>query len=195
MKTITAAMILALGSIAAAQTPIPDCKLKAAQAPALRGIRLGMNVDQALGVFPGANANEHLRDRLSNPRFGVVTIMILPGQYGSKDKFVGVRSVDLGFLDGELNFFSFMYNGPSWDSAEQFASSVAESLKLPGIESWRQNFGGQTLKCEGFQISVQTATENSGNTIQIKNLDTDVDKIVHGREEAIKDASRRAFKP
>ena len=195
MKIISAGVILALASVAVAQTAATECKLKVGQAPAIRGIRLGMTDQEVLAVFPGASNKESIRERLSNTRFGIATITINPSYYGSKDKFEGVQSVGLGFLDGELNFFSLMYSGPSWNSPEQFAASVAQSLKLPGIESWRQYFGGQALKCDGFQISVQTATENSGNTIQIKNLDKDVDRIVRGREEAIKDASRRAFRP
>jgi hypothetical protein len=192
------ALVLGSVSAAAAQTSntgAGECKLKLSQAPVVRGIHLGMTVNEVLAVFPGADKNETLLRSLSEPRFGVINADVVPSYYGSKERFVGIRSVNFGFLDGELNLFAVTYNGPDWKNDEQFASKVAETLNLPGVESWKPSLGGKALACDGFEVSVQMPTENWGNTIKVRNLEKDVNRIVREREEAVKDAARRAFRP
>jgi hypothetical protein len=200
-KVLLIALVLGSVSAAAAQTSntaasgASECKMKLSQAPAIRGIHLGMTASEVLALFPGAERNEMFRQRLSQARFGLVTAGVVPSNYESKEKLVGVRSVDFGFLDGELNFFSVTYYGPEWKSDAQFASRVAETLNLPGVESWRPSLGGKDLACDGFEVSVQMPSENWGPVIKVRNLEKDVKRIVREREEAVKDKARRAFKP
>jgi len=197
MKTLLlCAIVLCVVSTSAAQTPSAspqvagDCKLKLAESPIIRGIRLGMTVDQALEVFP--KDSKALRMRIESPRFGAQLLGIDPQNTEDKENFSGVRYVHLGFLDGELNFYTISYNGPSWRNEEQFASRVAETLKLPGVDSWRTVGGRKALTCDGFQISLQLS---SGNTIEVRNMVKDINKIVPEREEATREQARRSFKP
>lgn len=199
-KVLLIALVLGSVSTAAAQTSNPgasgECKLKLSQAPAIRGIHLGMTANEVLAVFPGAEKNVALRQRLSEPRFGLITIDLFPSYYESKEKFVGVRSVNFGLLDGVLNFVTITYNGPEWKSEEQFASKVAETLNLPGVGSWKQRTQyGRALACDGFEVKVQITPESGSAMITVRNLEKDVNKIVSEREEAIKDEARRAFRP
>ena len=174
-----------------------ECRLKLAQAPVIRGIRLGMTITEVLAVFPGAEKDESLRQRLSQQRFGMISATVLPYNYReAKEKFVGVRSVDFHFLDERLIQFSLIYNGPDWKSDEQFTSKVAESLNLPGIESWKLRTGsGKALACDGFEVYVWRMPESGAGTITVRSLERDADTIVREREEALKDEARRAFKP
>lgn len=197
-KVLLIALFVGTASISTAQTGprrAEECKLTLSQAPMIRGIRLGTNVDQTLAIFPGAADDHALRARLSEVYFGFQKAMLAPGKYGSKEKFEGVKSVYLGFLDGQLNFFSLTYDGPEWNSSEQFASKVAEALSLPAVESWRQAQGGTALACDGFAVTVTRGGGENGPSISLKNLQIDIDKIVRERAEEPKEKARRAFKP
>src|SRR6185436_9097502 len=173
-------LTIVLGSTAAvsAQTTSAtggDCKLTVAQAPAIRGIRLGMTIDQALGVFPGAQADSDVKASLARGSFGAQQAFVDPGKYESKEKFVGVKLINMTFLDGRLTHFWIGYNEPEWKSDEQFAARVAEALGLPGVRSWKPSLNGLGLSCDAFQIAVSIAGTNS---IWMNDLRVDVAKIV-----------------
>lgn len=191
------AFLLSLGSMAGAQTSntgapgASECKLTLAKAPVIRGLRLGMTVNEVLAVFPGAEKDEALRQSLSRGSFGLTGFSVDPSKYGSKDRFAGVNSVHFGFLDGDLNSFSVMYNGPEFSSNEQFISRIVGPLNLPGIEFWK----GSGLNCEGFALTVRISPDAGSNTIYVRNLEKDANRVVREREEAVKEEARRAFKP
>jgi len=199
-RVLLIAFMLGLVSAAAAQTSntaasgAGECKLKLAQAPSIRGVRLGMTANEVFALFPGSEKSEAIRRMVSNQRFGMSYANIVPSIYESKDRFAGVRSVDFGFLDGELNWFALDYNSPEWKSDEQFASKVAESLNLPGVESWKRRLG-MTLACDGFEVNVQSTPHNGATLIKVTNLEKDANRIFRERQEAVKDEARRAFKP
>jgi hypothetical protein len=194
-KALLIVFLLGLVPTVSAQTSntgsSSECKLKLAQAPVIRGIRLGMTVNDVLAVFPGAEIDEEVRRGLSQVHFGSTGFWVGPSKFGSKDKFVGVRSVSFAFLDGDLNSFSVEYNGPEFRSGEQFITRIVGPLNLPGIEFWK----GTALNCEGFAVTVQVSSQNRLNSISVRNLDKDATKIVREREEAVKEEARRAFKP
>jgi hypothetical protein len=45
----------------------PVCSLSLSQAPAIRGIRLGMKPDEWLKLFPGSAQDEHIKVILNEP--------------------------------------------------------------------------------------------------------------------------------
>jgi hypothetical protein len=193
-KLLLVTIVLGTTSVVPGQTPSTaagDCKLTMAQAPAIRGIRLGMTVDQALAVFPGAQADSDVRANLAREHFGSQGVSIDPAKYESTEKFVGVNSISFGFLDGRLTRFSIQYKGPEWKSDEQFAAKVAEALSLPGVESWKPIPNGLALSCEGFRIGVSAGPYS----IFMNDPRVDVAKIVNDRAEVPKEQARRAFKP
>jgi len=198
-KALLVAFMLGLVSAAGAQTSnisgTGECKLTQAKAPALRGIRLGMSVDQVLAQIPGSEADSDLLARLSRDRFGSRNANVLPGRYvASREKFAGIEGLNLTFLDGRLVSFLINYEGTEWSNREQFAARVAEALNLPGVGAWKPRSGVLAVACEGFEISVQTSWPN-GAQIAIKDTTVDVSKVVHDREEVPKEKARRAFKP
>lgn len=200
-KVLLIAVVLGLVSTAAAQTSntsasgTGECRLTLAQAPAIRGIRLGMSVDQVLAQIPGSEADSDLLARVSRDHFGYRSALVAPGSYvTSKEKFAGTNSINLGFLDGRLASFTIRYDGPEWRSIEQFVVRLAEVLNLPGVGSWKPNNSGLAIACDGFEISVQTFGQNA-TAIAIKDMTVDIAKVVHDREEVPKEKARRAFKP
>ena len=198
-KVLLIALVLGLVSTAAAQTSntggAGECKLKLSQAPAIRGIRLGMSVDQVLAQIPGSEADSDLLARMSRDYFGSRSTFVVPRNYvTSKEKFAGINSINLSFLDGRLLSFSLRYDGPEWRSREQFVARVAEVLNLPGVGAWKASNNALAVACDGFEISVQTfGPRDTG--IDIKDTKVDFSKVVHEREEVPKEKARRAFKP
>jgi hypothetical protein len=192
------ALVLVLASTAAAQTSntsAGECKLTLAQAPAIRSIRLGMTVDQGLAQFPDAENDPEVRRQLSTGQFGVQETNIVPSQYSSREKFVGVQRVRLTFLDTRLSSFSIWYQGPEWKSVDEFIIRISEALGLPSAEAWEpksalQN-GNKVLKCDGFNVSVFASWSSNSITVSEWGLA----EIVHKREEEPKERARRAFRP
>ena len=194
-RLLLLAIVMGSSSVVAAQTPITaagDCKLTVAQAPAIRGLRLGMTIDQTLALFPSAQADSDVRGQLGGDYFGSQSAYVHPAEYEAKEKFVGVNFINLSFLDGRLTNFSINYKGPEWKSDEQFAASVAEALNLPGVGSWKPIPNGLALSCEGFRIGV---LRTGANSISVNDLRVDVRKIVNDRAEVAREQARRAFKP
>lgn len=202
MKTVLLiALVLGSVSTAAAQTSNPgasgtgECKLKLSQAPALRGIRLGMSVDQVLAQIPGSEADSNLLAGLSRDYFGSRSATVMPGSYvTSKEKFAGINLIELHFLDGRLLSFQVRYGEPEWRSREQLVARVAEVLNLPGVGAWKQITNALALACDGFEISAQTfGGKDTG--IGMKDTTVDFAKVVQDRAEVPKEKARRAFKP
>ncbi len=194
-KVLLIALVLGVVSAASGQTASTgagECKLTLAQAPAVRGIRMGMTVDQALALFPGTEESKYLRTQLLRNNFGFQYLNFSPGQYESKEKFVGVDLLSINFLDGGIVSFSIRYNGPEWRSNEQFAATVAEALRLPGSESWKPTPNGRAITCNGFEVSVQ---KGSQNWISLRGTGADLNKILSEREEVPKEQARRAWRP
>jgi hypothetical protein len=196
-KSLLMAVVFGLVSTAAAQTSntlgsvVSECKLT--QAPAIRGIRLGMSAEQMLAQIPGSEADSDLLARLSRDYFGSRSAILVPGNYvTSKEKFAGIKSINVTLLDGRLVSLYIEYDGPQWSSDKQFVARLAELLNLPGVGSWKYgNSGGLAIVCDGFEISARIP----GPVIGIKDTKVDTDKLVREREEVPKEKARRAFKP
>ena len=200
-KGLLMAMMIGLVSTVAAQTSntasgTSECKLKLSQSPAIRGIRLGMTFDQVLAQIPGSEADSNLLAGLSRDYFGSRNATVTPGNYANaKEKFAGISSINLSFLDGRLLSFNVRYNGPEWRSSEQFVARVAEVLNLPGVGAWKARINNTlAVGCDGFEISVQTFG-GSDSYIGIKDTTIDFGKVVQDRVEVPKEKARRSFKP
>jgi hypothetical protein len=199
MKTVLLiALVLGLISTVTAQTSntaasgAGECKLTLAQAPVIRGIRLGMTAEQVLAQIPGAESDSNLLAGLSRDYFGSRSSSVVPGNYATaKEKFAGISSINVTFLDGRLVSLYIQYAGPEWRSNAQFVARLAEVLSLPSIGSWKPSNNGLALMCDGFEIW------GRGNppVIAMKDLKADTAKVVREREEVLKEKARRAFKP
>ena len=203
MKTgLLIAVMFGLVSTVAAQTPntgasgTNECRLKLSQAPAIRGIRLGMSADQVVAQIPGSESDSNFLAGLSRDYFGSRNASLMPGNYStSKEKFAGIQSINLTFLDGRLVSLWIIYDGPEWRSNEQFVARLAELLNLPGVGSWRpRNEGGLAIVCDGVEISGQ-ALGSKIAAIGVKDTTVDAAAVVRERAEVPKEKARRAFKP
>jgi hypothetical protein len=204
MKRLLVVMIMAvLGVSALGQTqrgasPRGRCALTVAQSPEVRGIRLGMSVEEVLGLFPGSSDAPEIRSALSSAdkHFGVTKFNVYPDRYASKVKFEGISQFAFEFLDNRLSAVYVGYNGPEWKSVDVFISRLSESLKLPSANDWEaSNLDSlKTLKCEGFEIRASIGgTDGNSNYVLIHSLVAE--QMVRDRQAEVKEKARREFKP
>ena len=123
----------------ATSTPPPACTLKIANAPVVRGLKLGMKTDDLLAMFPGRADKEGLApilaQRTGYPNFGVVNFWVNLYDYPGKDQFRGINSVGFIFIDDKLAQYYVQYDSlpysPPWPNVDDFIAKVADTFHLP----------------------------------------------------------------
>jgi len=149
------------------------CSLTEADAPAIRGIRLGMNTEQLLALFPASTKRREIKDALANakaPEGEIVYFAFEPGD-ADKNLFDGVASILAGTGKGRVVEFTIQYIGPSWSGVDEWVGKLSETLKLPGVASWRHGPNetpNKVLRCNGIEI--EATIEGGGGTIILRNV-------------------------
>jgi hypothetical protein len=176
------------------------CTLNASQAPEIRGLRLGMSVKEVLAVFPGSAEDLEISSELSKPpsQFGEIRLIIKPEKYGSKENFVGIRNIAIGFLDGRVSDVNVGYNGPAWKHVDEFVTKFSEGKTLPPIDDWEGQVGMDTqlkrLKCSGFEINVFAAGKD-GKLNSVKMRDVAAEKELDDRRNKFIKKAQQEAKP
>ncbi len=144
-------------------------------APEFFGFRLGMTKEEVKVMAPQTKFG-HTDD------FGVAKTTINPSfdPKIDKDKYVGVRSISLDFLDERLTSLWIGYDETySIHTTDEFIKQISASLHLSGAwTSWRSK--GQQLRCDDFQIIVSQIA--GGPSVRI--LDVGADDTVAARRQA-----------
>jgi hypothetical protein len=189
--------VSAIGQTQSGAATKRSCDLTVAQSPEVRHIRLGMNLDEVLGLFPGSREDPEIRSALSraDQQFGVTRFNVNPDRYASKAKFEGIRYLMFEFLDNRLTSLLVGYSGPEWKSVDDFVSRLSESLNLPGAKDWEASQDSlKTLKCEGFEIRAFIGgTGGNSNSLYIRSLVAE--QVVRDRQAEVKEKARKEFKP
>jgi hypothetical protein len=207
MRQLFLAMIVgvlgvsAIGQTQSGAATKRSCDLTVAQSPAIRHIRLGMKLDEVLGLFPGSREDPGIRSALSqaDKQFGMAMFGVDPNRDAYKEKLEGISRLGFQFLDNRLTSLYVGYNGPEWKSIDEFISRLSESLNLPGPKDWDAsniiNINGlKTLRCEGFEITASIGgTGGNSNSVHIHSLIAE--QIVRDRREEVKEKARKEFKP
>ena len=200
------ATLVSLSVSANAQTTAPPnvnptCQLALNQSPAIRGIKLGLKLDDVLRVFPGAEENEWVKQALqqktSYPNLGVIQFFISPSSYSTKDQFRGINQFVFTFIDDRLAEYSVVYepppNGPAWPRVDDWVNKIAASFNLPELGSWStEQQGDRTLKCRDFQV--RASNLNLVGNLKIATFDLPY-KEQQARRAAFDEKLRRDFKP
>lgn len=129
------------------------CSLKSADLPAVRGIRLEMSKDQVKKEFP-------LMKTTADPvkSSGV----ILGYQITNPDYQENIFRMTIMFRNDKV--FSILLNysdGVIWDSQEEFADKISESLNLPKARR-KTNAGGEfyAVICNDFMVRTRINSED-----------------------------------
>jgi hypothetical protein len=187
MTILNLFLLLTLSSLAFGQgnsqtAPAAKCTLAVAQAPALRGLRLGMNQAQLVARFPGLSLDRADEFGVSRLRLALIDVDLYPKGSSSRDRGVqldiaagtagvrsftadsskfpelkGVRKIQLGFVDGRVAYVMVGYDDSfKWKGVDEFTQTVSKNLGLPG--EWRvpgesdANVNQKELRCDGFLI-------------------------------------------
>src|SRR3954471_12174270 len=140
---------------------VSPCTLKISQSPAVRGIKLGMTLDQTLAMFPGSRDNDYVKSVITGPQlfptFGVINLIIDPSSYGNKEHFAGINSFNFTFIDDRMVDYYVEYARPPWPQLDDFIGKVADAFQLPPASHWTtENSIHKKLACDGFRIQAVT---------------------------------------
>lgn len=186
----------AYAQVTAPQTSPSGCAITEGTAPEVRGLRLGMSIDQVLALFAGANRNKELKETIDQarkaPQGEMIYVSLDPATDSGGRAFDGVNSVAVGFHRGRVADFSIIYVGLSWRTVDEWVDKVAESLKLPNARAWtvgRSETPNKVLKCKGIEI--EAAIQGGGASIRLR---TDNQPAAESST-AAEARRRRDFKP
>ena len=139
----------------------PACKLTAAQALTIRGLRLGMTVDELLELFPGANPSDlkgKVEQAKSSPSFGRSEYSFPGTQH--KDRLESL-SFHVGLFDGRVSHFQIYYKFNNRTepeliyNREQLIEKLSASFMLPSDAKWQEvGYAELRLVCQGFTLQV-----------------------------------------
>jgi hypothetical protein len=166
------------------------CKLTLAQAPVIRGFRLGMTSDEVFAIFP-ANEREQ-SDRAQQLKsaelplnYGYTSFQFTPSNYATKDRFTGVSFLTIGLFDRKVVYISASYsNTPQFDRIGQSMEIITRQFGLPEFKAWPgyseyfETWNNPSLSCDGFAFQVYV----SDGSIVINLSDPAYKKIVDERK-------------
>jgi hypothetical protein len=180
----------------------PTCKLTLAQAPAIRGLRLGMTVDELFAIFP-ANEREEF-DRIQTlksaelpPNYGYTGFQFGLSNYDTKDRFTGMNYLSFELFDRKVVSIRASYiNVPQFDRSGQLMEIITRQFGLPEFKDWPrydENMSEPSLSCEGFTFQVNALSIYSGS-FSISLTDPAYKKIREDRRQADRAKKREGFK-
>ena len=171
-----------------------SCTLKMSEAPVIRGLKLGMTVEEVLAVFPGSKDDAELHSTLSKPpgRFGNSSFLITPSKYGSAANYKDVSRINISLLDGRVSSFTVNYVSRQSPSVDKFIEKFNEGKNLPPPDQWEPYPGMdtqmKTLTCNGFSIRIFDGGEGANlDYVLVEDLEADKtlkDRRKKAREQA-----------
>jgi hypothetical protein len=177
----------------------PACKLTLAQAPVIRGLRLGMTSDELFAIFPADereefNRAQQLKKAELPPNYGYTGFQFYLSNYATKDRFTDIGSLTFGLFDGKVAHIGASYgNTPQFDRPGQLMEIITRQFGLPEFKDWpgyNEYWGNPSLPCEGFTFQVNGYSE--GFTISL--TDPTYKKNAEDRKQADRAKKRVGFK-
>lgn len=205
LTVVTVVIMTALSAYSqpqAANSGQAPCRLKTSQAPAVRGIRLGMTAEELHALFPESPAENLVRSvskAADYPHFGVAGFNINPSHYSTKERFTGIGSFNFVLLDGRLAQYEVHYrvapDGPTWRNVDDFIAKIADAFELPAAKNWLtfpHTTSTKALTCDGFQM--EASNVNLRGSLKLATVDTPF-KVQQQRLAAFEEKARHDFRP
>jgi hypothetical protein len=180
--------------------PPQPCTLKFSQAPAVRGVKLGMTVDELLLLFPGSSDSDLVKYPLARadgfPQWGETSFGLNPSNWGNKERFTGITEYFFRFFDRRVVLFSARYErfpkGARWSNTDDLIQRFSDSFHLPGPKEWEPEPSGvgKHLKCDGFEVVV-TGDDQGAITFYTRGWEGTKKE----REAAFEEQKRHEFNP
>ena len=180
------------------EPPAQGCSLTEATAPAVRSIRLGMSVDQLVGLFPGSAKRKEIREALEKARASTgnepVMLAFDPAADAGGERLAGVDSVSASVYKGRVIAFNVVYVGTTWRTIDEWVEKLAQTYGLPAAARWAacpNENPNRVLGCSGIEI--EAAIQGGGSSIGIRNREA-LKGMAEGLN-AADESKRRQFKP
>jgi hypothetical protein len=182
--------------------PKPTCKLTLAQAPVIRGLRLGMTSDELFAIFPAGeqeefNRAQQLKSAELPPNYGYTGFQFYLSNYATKDRFTGIGHLSFGLFDRKVVSIGAGYgSAPQFDRPGQLMEIITEQFGLPEFKDWPgydEYKQDPSLSCEGFTFQVDAGNAYNGS-FRITLTDPTYKKIMEDRKQADRAKKREGFK-
>lgn len=199
-KRVMALFTLMVLTVSAfSQTPASSrCSLTVANAPSVRGLKLGMSTDELLALFPGSAKRREMMGAVEKAKASSggepVYLLFYPATDSGKEQFSGVESVSAGLLNGRVADISVVYGGATWSAIDDWVAKLSETFKLPAAQNWTvgpSENPNKVLRCEG--IAVEALTQGGSASIRILSLE--ILRGLQDRSNAAEEKRRREMKP
>jgi hypothetical protein len=180
--------------------PKSTCKLTLAQAPVIRGLRLGMTSDELFAIFPANereefNRAQQLKSADPAPNYGYTNFQFNLSNYATRDRFTGISSFGIGLLDGKVVSINADYRDtPLFDSPGQLMEVITRQFGLPEFKDWPNYYeylSSPSISCEGFKFQAHVGGRSS---FSIALSEPTYTKIVEDRRKADLARKREGFK-
>lgn len=170
------------------------CSLTREQGPEIRGVRLGMSMEQLKTMFPDEMNRRKIVDAVAESKQGEnygAGRLDLPIDRADA-RWKGVNYLSIRFVDERVTSITISYVGPEWKNADQFVAKLSDGLRLPS-SAWKiDNQHGQ-LECDGFRVQAFTASGSAESSVHV--FDTKAPEVIEERREAAREKVRQAFRP
>ena len=201
VTALSAVALVMLSSSSLASNPYPvqtRCNLTEATAPKVRGLHLGMSIQQFLALFPAITKKKEMKDTIEKLKSAtgdeVVTLGFDPVVDGDANSFAGIESVGATFYKGRVMDFSAQYGGSTWGSVDEWVAKLSESFNLPRAQDWMSGPNespNKILNCDGIQI--EAAIQGGSASIRVRNAG--YLRESEERARAAEDKKRKDVKP
>lgn len=150
------------------------CTLTEATAPSVRGLRLGMSVEQLLALFPGVTKKKEMKDAIEQAKSATgaeaAYLGFDPAVDGDARQFAGVDSVSAGIYKARVVDLSLQYGGATWNNIDQWIARLSETFKLPRAREWvagPNEAPNKVLRCDG--VLIEAAIQGGSASMSIRN--------------------------
>ena len=195
----SALAFVTLSAPSQASSPTPAqarCNLTEATAPSIRGLRLGMNTQQLLALFPGIAKKKEMKDAVERAKSAtsaeVAYLVFDPATDGDAQQFAGVGSVSAGLYKARVVDLSVLYDGAT-STVDAWIGRLSEVFKLPSAPNWRQGPSeapNKVLRCAG--IVIEAAIQ--GGSASVRLTSSEYLKEIDERKKA-EEKKRQEIKP
>lgn len=158
-----------------------DCKLTIKESPELRGLKLGMKLDDSLALLKGAE--------VPDPFLGRQDVTFLRSELAriDRERFKNISRLSITYLDGQIVDLTVEYNDVRFRDTAEFAGVVSSTLNLP--DSW-EGRSIETLQCVGFAVEIFAGMSMARIHIKDANAEATFRARMKERDEKKKDAFR-----
>ena len=168
------ALLFVMISISQATPGQTRCTITEANAPTVRGLKLGMSAQQLLDLFPGITKKREMKGVIEQAKSATspepVVLGFDPAVDGDAKHFAGVESVSAELYKAKVVDLSVQYGGATWPNVDDWIGKLSETFKLPAAREWTPGTGetpSKVLRCDA--IVIEASIQGGSASIRIRN--------------------------